>query len=185
MVRKSPRLATSGMIPLIVVLGLSATVWGGLLISTQHSTAQGSTVSSYTYSDNGLTCSTAADSVSATIGSLVNKVTQDPKFLKTADSSPYVFGNAENITGRSLTTGGVLLGGPTQNGSVVGGTTVKLPNVLEMVFYSYGSDTTCRDTSVLLGTTVSVNAIIVQIPVESGEFNMTGATFSLSAANWG
>jgi len=186
MIEKRRRPAAAGIIPLIVVLALSSVVWTGVFLSSQeHNGEQGSTASSYVYRDNGLTCSVPVNSVPTAVAALVSEVTHNPKFLKVANSSPYAFGNAEEITGRFLTTGGTLPSGATQNGSVNGGTTIPLPNVMEMVFYSYGPGTTCGDTGVRLDSITSVNAMVIQVPIESGGFNMTGATFSLTAANWG
>jgi hypothetical protein len=181
--KRSHRPAAAGVIPFVVVLSLSAAIWAGLLTSSHQSNAAKAS-DEYSYSDNGLTCTIPADYQSSTTVDLVKQITQNPKFLKVTGASAFVFGNAENITGISVTTGGKLLGGPTQNSSAVGGTTMRLPNELEMVFYSYGSSTTCADTSLTRDATTFQYAIVVHIPIESGGFDMTGATFSLTAAGW-
>jgi hypothetical protein len=181
MAKKNQRFATVGIIPLIpllVVLGLSAAVWAGLAFSSQSQTsspAQGTAPIS-TYSDNDLTCSSPTGTTPA-VASLVTRVADDSRFTSLTKGSPYVFEYADNITGRSITTGGVLLDGPTQNGSVIGGVTVHLPDLVELVFYSYGPNTSCGDT----GTSMAIDSIVVQVPVDAGGFNMTGATFEPSA----
>jgi hypothetical protein len=183
MVKGSRRPAAAGVVPLIVILSLSGLVSAELLVSSRHgSDAQAS--DEYSYSDNGLTCTIPSNYRFSTTADLVKQITQDPEFLKAAGTSAFVFGNAENITGISVGTGAELLGGATQNGSVVAGNAAHLPDVLELVFYSYGPGTTCADTSLTRDTTASPNAIVVQIPIESAGFNMTGATFSLTAASW-
>lgn len=181
--KKSGRLATVSIIPLLVVVGLSSVVWAGAIMSSRYG-SHDPAASTYTYSDNGLSCTIATGSVPASVATLVESVVQNQKFLEIAGTSPYVFGNAQDITDRSLTTGGIVLGGPAQNGSIIGGTTVPLPNLLEMVFYSYGSATNCGDTSVRYGSTSQVQTIVVQIPIEPGGFNMTGATYHFSQGNW-
>jgi len=115
-----------------------------------------------TYTVNGLTCPIPADYLSfkATVH-LVPIVAQQPQFLNLAKGSPYMFGNAENLTDRTL----LIDNQPVQH----------LPDAVEMVFYTYGPNTLCDETGGLgnlwLGT------IVVQVPVQSGGFNLTGATY--------
>jgi hypothetical protein len=67
-----------------------------------------------------------------------------------------------NITDIKQVFGGKLLSGPTQNGSVVGGTTVYLPDVVELVFYNVGPNTSCNRQA---GSGFSID---VQVPIQGG-----------------
>ena len=122
------------------------------------------------YTTNGLTCPVPPDY--STLGSLMSAVTQDPRFVNLADGETYVFGNGEMITGRTVTTGGTY---DNDTGKAVGGTTIYLPDAMELVFYGFGPTTFCGQIPGLNSPANQV--IVVQVPLQSGEFNMTGATF--------
>lgn len=112
---------------------------------------------------NGLTCSIPAAYLSSTsVVRLVPLVTQSPQFISLANGSRYVFGNAENITGRTQQVGSQ----PAQH----------LPDVLEMVFYGHGPDTDCAMTS----ANGAQGTIVVQVPLQNGTFDLPIATYHVS-----
>jgi hypothetical protein len=113
-----------------------------------------------TYTINGLKCHvpTAYQSYSSVVH-LLPLVTTNPRFLNLTGGMPFVFGNAENITDRTQQIGNQPL--------------IHLPDALEMVFYSIGANTSC---GMLLGG--SETTIDVQVPIQNGAYNMTGATFN-------
>jgi len=116
-----------------------------------------------TYSVNGLTCPIPADYLSFKAAvHLVPIVTQQPQFLNLAQGSPYMFGNAENLTDRAQQVGNQ----PLQH----------LPDAVEMVFYTYGPSTSCDETGGFGNPWLST--IVVQVPVQVGGFNLTGATYN-------
>ena len=113
-----------------------------------------------TYTINGLTCHVPADYQSnPSVLQLFPLVTTNPRFLNLTSGMPFVFGNAENITDRVQQIGNQP--------------PVHLPDALEMVFYSSGPGTSC---SMYFGK--SEATIDVQVPIQSGAYNMTGATFN-------
>lgn len=79
---------------------------------------------------------------------------------------PYIFGNAENITGRTQQIGNQP--------------PVHLPDALEMVFYSIGPNTNC---GMFLNKSESI--IDAQVPIQNGEFNMTGTSYGTSTPSGG
>jgi hypothetical protein len=110
-----------------------------------------------TYTINGLTCPIPNDYLSFTaVDRLLPLVTTNSQFLILTNGSPFVFGNAENITNRTQQIG---------NHSPV-----HLPDVVEMVFY--GPYTQCE--------TWGQDVIVVQVPIQEGGFNITGATYHTS-----
>jgi hypothetical protein len=74
-----------------------------------------------------------------------------------------VFGNAENITDRAEQIGNQP--------------PVHLPDVLEMVFYGFGPSTHCGESQT--SENQAQNTIVVQVPLQNGAFNLTGATYHL------
>ena len=113
-----------------------------------------------TYSINGLTCHVPAAYQSyPSVIHLLPLVTANPRFLNLTRGMPFVFGNAENITDRTQQIGNQP--------------PVHLPDALEMVFYSMGSNTSCGMYEGLSETTIDV-----QVPIQNGSYNMTGATFN-------
>ena len=115
-----------------------------------------------TYTINGLTCHVPAAYQSyPSVTHLLPLVTTDSRFLNITGGMPFVFGNAENITDRTQQVGNQP--------------PVHLPDVLEMVFYSNGPSTSC---GMLLG--ISEPTIDVQVPLQNGAYNMTGASFNES-----
>jgi hypothetical protein len=84
----------------------------------------------------------------------------DSRFLQATKGLPFTFGNGENITERSLQTLSQSL--------------VHLPDAVEMVFYNFGSITYCGELPTLTNYTQSV--IGVQVPIQQGGLNLTGAT---------
>jgi len=176
MISKNRRPAVAGALAVIIVIVFAAAVWAGSVLSNQaNSSAQDTTPVTATYNDNGLTCSLSPNTAPY-VATLVPKVTQDSRFLSIANGSAYVYEYTDNITGRSVVTGGTLQSGATQNGSVVDGTTIQLPDVVEMVFYTFGPDTSCGETS----SVTAIHSIVVQVPIEGGGFDLTAATFHLS-----
>ena len=133
------------------------------------SLGQADTEESYTI--NGLTCSDPSGTSSA-VATLVSNVVSNSRFQQATNGSKFLLGNYENITDRVQTIGGKLLAGPDQNGSVIGGTSVRLPDVTELVFYSYGASTTCERVP---GDYVALD---VQVPIQDGAYNMTGMQIS-------
>ena len=116
-----------------------------------------------TYTVNGLTCPIPADYASFKAAvHLVPIVTQQPQFLDLANGSPYMFGNAENLTDRTQQVGNQ----PIQH----------LPDAVEMVFYTYGPSTFCDEAGGFSNPWLST--IVVQVPVQAGGFNLTGATYN-------
>lgn len=118
------------------------------------------------YVDNGLTCFLPLDAPSY-ISNLVPRVAESPVFLNYTNGAPYIFEDATNITDRTETVGGTVLNGPTQNG-VVGGTTINLPPVVELTFYSFGPRTSCGEDE--LGAATGL--IVVHVPVQNGGFDI-------------
>lgn len=174
MPKKRP--AVAAVLVIMIVVIFAAAVWAGSVLSNQaNSSTQGSAPVTATYNDNGLTCSLSANAAPY-VATLVPKVTQDSRFLSVANGSAYVFEYTDNITGRSVVMGGTLQSGATQNGRVVDGTTIQLPDVVEMVFYTFGPDTSCGETS----SAIAIHSIVVQVPIEAGGFDLTAATFHLS-----
>jgi len=142
--------------------------WGDLLVahfyvgaSTIQTTSSSTTAAvGPAYTINGLTCHVpVAYQSSPSVMHLLPLVTTDPRFLNLTRGVPFVFGNAENITDRVR--------------QVDNQPPVHLPDALEMVFYSTGPNTSC---GMLLGG--SETAIDVQVPIQNGAYNMTGATFN-------
>jgi len=117
-----------------------------------------------TYTVNGLTCPIPADYLSFKAAvHLVPIVTQQPQFLNLAKGSPYMFGNAENLTDRTQQVGNQ----PVQH----------LPDAVEMVFYTYGPSTSCDETGGFGNPWLST--IVVQVPVQVGGFNLSGAIYNM------
>ena len=103
----------------------------------------------------------------------IERLKKQPGFLNLANGSPYVYEYSDNITNDTVTIGGTYT-----NGTIVGGYTQYLPPMVEMGFYTYGPGTFCGET----GTLTAIHLIIVQIPIESGMFNISEATFHISGA---
>jgi len=117
-----------------------------------------------TYSDDGVTCALSA-SAPRYIDNLVPEITQTSKFQTLANGMPFIYAYTDNITNRVAS---------------VGGTTQNLPPLVELGFYSYGGATSCGD----VGTVNATELILVQVPTLNSEFNMTGATYDLSAPHF-
>ncbi|GEM_PF-5129131 len=116
-----------------------------------------------TYTVNGLTCPIPSDYLSFKAAvNLVPMVTQQPQFLSLANGSPYMFGNAENLTDRTQQ----IDNGPVQH----------LPDAVEMVFYTWGTSTYCGETGGFVNPWLST--IVVQVPVQNERYNLTGATYN-------
>jgi hypothetical protein len=163
---------------------VSASIFAAYFItrSESQSASGGPTVVGGSYAINGLTCTYPdgyPQGTSAGVASLVSSVTQGTRFQAETNGSIFVLGYAGNITGRSEIVGGKMQTGPGQNGSVVGGTTVYLPNVIELVFYSYGSATTCDGGR---GDYISID---VQIPIQDNRYNTTGMQMSTGRGPYG
>ena len=117
------------------------------------------TASGPSYTINGLTCSVPQAYLRYTsVIHLLPLVTATSGFQSLANEMPFVFGNAENLTN-----------GIQQIGN---NPPVHLPDALEMVFYSAGQKTTC-------GTFLNRAQVIidVQVPIQNGGYNLTGATY--------
>ena len=118
----------------------------------------GTALSAASYRLNGLTCPVPSDYLRyRSVTSLLPEVTMSPGFLNLAKGMPFGFGNAENITDRIL--------------QIDGRPHVRLPDALEMVFYSGGPDTSC---GMLLNKAQAV--IDAQVPIQNGAYNITGTT---------
>ena len=141
---------------LIVALALP----GAFFLSGKTTASQQVSLSSQSYSDNGLSCS-VPPGTPAFIAQLVPAITQSQKFLAVASGQGFVFEHWDNITERSVT---------------VGTTTSQLPPVVELVFYTYGPNTACEMT----GETGVTGVIYAQVPIVNGAFSMSGATVTLS-----
>ena len=115
-------------------------------------------LASPTYTVNGLTCPFESGTP-ANVISLVTKVTQNARFLNATEKGQFMLGNYENITARSE--------------SVDGGPIVYLPDAIELVFYS--PQTVASTCQRQLGLYYWID---VQVPVQDGDFNMTGAQIS-------
>jgi hypothetical protein len=110
---------------------------------------------------NGLTCPVPAGYTSnIAVATLLPKVVADPRFLNLTHDQPFVFGNAETVSNRTEQVGNQP--------------PVHLPDVLEMVFYSQGSATSC---SMYLSDAIST--VVVDVPIINGNYNLTNATFNL------
>ena len=139
---------------IVIVVGL-----GGFLVFNSGLFANSGT-GGFRYADNGVDCALPANAPTW-LGVLVPRVTQSPRFLNVSEGMPFLYAHSENITDRVVTSKGV---------------TDQLPPVVEIVFNNYGASTACSDLN-----TVSVDHIMVaQVPIENGEFNVTGATIWLS-----
>jgi hypothetical protein len=169
----------AGVLSIVIVVVLSAFVWGVAALvgrdQINSSETQQTGPTATTYSDNGLTC-TLPTQMASYVAFLVPQIAQNSRFLTVTNGLPYVYEYSDNITDRSVTTDGTLQGGATQNGSVVGGTVTHLPPVVEIVFYTFGATTSCGETN----PAAAIHSIVVQVPIQDGEFNMTAATFHLS-----
>lgn len=120
-----------------------------------------------TYTINGLTCSVPSGYLSfASVIYLLPLVTTSPRFLNLTDGLPFVFGNAENITGITQ--------------QIDDQPPVHLPDTVEMVFYSYGPSTYCGEMQTL--TEYAQNVIDVQVPIQNGGFNLTGTAYHRSGS---
>ena len=114
------------------------------------------------YTINGLTCPVPKDYLSySSVIYLLPLVTTSPLFLSLTNGMPFVFGNAENITNRMQQIGNQP--------------PVHLPDVVEMVFYNNGPTTSCSN---FHPNTAQV--IDVQVPIQNGGFNLTGASYHAS-----
>lgn len=151
-----------GIVAVTVALVTAAGLW---LFSSQTGINAGT---SNQYSINGLSCQFQA-TTPAYVRDIVASLGQNARFLSATNGSPFMLGGYGNITDRTQIVGGKLLSGPTQNGSVVGGTTIRLPDVVELVFYNVGPNTTCNRQ---VGSGFSID---VQVPIQNGGLNMTGA----------
>jgi hypothetical protein len=167
--RRAGSLVAIGFILIVV---LSGSFWAAtFLLKDDQPGSSGRTNAEQSYTINGSTCQDP-NGTSPAIAALISSVTQSPRFQQATNESRFLLGNYENITGRVQTIGGKLLAGPAQNGSVIGGTAVHLPDVTELVFYSYGASTTCGRVP---GDYVALD---VQVPVQDGVYNMTGMQIS-------
>lgn len=117
-----------------------------------------------TYSDNGLIC-TLPIGTPAYVSSLVPRITQTAQFNDRAGSLPYVYVYTDNITNHSVT---------------VNNNTKELPDMVELGFYTDGPTTSCNDT----GTLSAIHLILVQVPLQNGAFNLTGATYTLQPPHY-
>ena len=114
------------------------------------------------YTVNGLTCP-FWEGMSQNVISLVQNITRDSRFLNATHDGQFTLGNYENITD-----GIQIIGG----NRTVAGTTIHLPDVIELVFYgSESGTTTCQRSA-----NQYVN-VVVHVPIQGGGFNMTGADF--------
>ena len=147
---------------------VGGTEWGDLEVlhfyvgptATQTASSSTAAATGPTYTINGLTCHVpiAYQSYRSVIY-LLPMVTSNPRFVNLTSGLPFVFGNAENITGRTQQIGNQP--------------PVHLPDALEMVFYSMGPNTSCGEYEGLQETTIDV-----QVPIQNGAYNMTGTTFN-------
>jgi hypothetical protein len=113
------------------------------------------------YTINGLTCVVPKDYTSySSVVHLLPLVTTSPRFLNLTEGLPFVFTYAGNITNRTQQIGSQ----PVQH----------LPDVVEMTFYSHGPNTTCGMVSAFRAQSF----IDVQVPIQQGNYNVTGATYS-------
>jgi hypothetical protein len=177
--RTNSRFAMAGVLSIVIAIVLSAFVWGAATLvghdQIDSSETQPIGPVATTYSDNGLTCTLPTQTASH-VAFLVPQIAQNSRFLTVTNGLPYVYEYSDNITDRSVTTGGTLQGGAMQNGSVTGGIVTHLPPIVEIVFYTFDSTTSCGETN----AAAAIHSIVVQVPVQDGGFNMTAATFHLS-----
>jgi hypothetical protein len=177
--RTNTRFAMAGVLSIVIAVVLSAFVWGAAALvghdQVNSSETQRTGPAATTYSDNGLTCALPTQTASY-VAFLVPQIAQNSRFLNATNGSPYVYEYSDNITDRAVTTGGTLQGGATQNGSVTGGIVTHLPPVVEIVFYTFGATTSCGETN----AAAAIHSIVVQVPIQDGEFDMSAATFHLS-----
>lgn len=148
------KLLYGSIVAIVVVVGL-----GGIMIFNAG-LSPNSSATGFRYADNGVDCALPANT-KVWLGVLVPRVTESTQFLNVSEGRPFLYAHSENITDRVLTTKGV---------------TTQLPPVVEIVFNNYGSATACSD---LFAATLNRN-LVAQIPLENGEFNLTGATIWLS-----
>lgn len=113
--------------------------------------ATGQTAVPGDYTVNGLTCPDPSHT-SAEEVTLISQITESPRFQAATNGSRFVLGDFENLTDRIQT---------------INGTTTRLPDALELVFYGYGSATTC-----VRGPGNYVD-LFVDVPIENGIYNVT------------
>jgi hypothetical protein len=117
----------------------------------------GSTISP-TYTVNGLTCPVINGDILSRVGRpyvitpVIQEVTQSPQFAAATEGLPYVLAGADNMTNGSQTYLGV---------------TTRLPDRLELGFYTNGTSTTC-----ITGPRTWMNSIDVQVPIINGSYNV-------------
>jgi hypothetical protein len=112
------------------------------------------------YNDNGLTCAVPQD-VPAFVAQLIPAITQSQKFGNATSGAEFVFEHWDNITDRSVT---------------IGSTTSQLPPATELVFYTYGPNTTCG----MAGEKGATAVIYAQVPLENGAFKVPDESVYLS-----
>ena len=112
------------------------------------------------YSDGGLTCALSPSSP-AYVNSLVPEVVRTSQFQTRIGGMPFAFASYDNISNRVLS-----------NGT----TTQYLPPIVELVFYSSGSGTSCTN----VGPMTATRTLVVQVPIENGGLNVAGATYHVS-----
>jgi hypothetical protein len=156
------------LVILTVTLSASVGIVFFLTNGLQAASNSQTTTTAY-YTINGLTCADPSDTPN-TVTALVSAITSSQRFLAATNGSQFVLGNYESITDRETTSGGKFFSGPDQNGTLVGGTVINLPDVLELVFYGYGPSTTCARP----GGHTAFLALDVQVPIQNGVYNMTG-----------
>jgi hypothetical protein len=153
-------------VAIAVALGASFIAGQGVPI-TQSAGSQANGVTNISYSNNGITCQLPASSPRY-VSYLVPLVVQSPIFLAATNGSPYLFGDASNMTNRIQIIGGKVTSGPLQNFSVAGGTTIHLPPVADLSFYTYGPGTSCAGQP-----PPPKEFLMVNVPLEGGSFNLT------------
>ena len=168
--RKKAKLGIAGTSFTLVVLFLLISLIGTFsLIEIKQGTSH-----SNAYSDNGLTC-TLPTGTPSYVSYLVPLVVRSSDFQNLANGAAYVYSYTDNVTNDVVTIGGTF-----ENSTIVGGTTQNLPAMVEMGFYTYGANTFCGET----GTLNAVHLIFVQVPIQNGVFNITGATYHISVSHY-
>jgi len=165
---------TAGVSPLALVVALAVLLTVSFVAGqgasnvSKGAASQANAVINTPYSDNGITCQLGANSPSY-VTYLVPRVVQSPIFLAATAGSPYLFGDSSNMTNRIQILGGQVTSGPTENFSVAGGTTIHLPSVVDLSFYTYGPGTSCAGQP-----PPPKEFLMVNVPLEGGSFNLTG-----------
>ena len=117
--------------------------------------------SPYSYADNGLDCPVPPGTPSK-VTLLLQKVVDTPQFLSVADGLPYFMNSYNSVSNRNVTYNGV---------------TTFLPNATELNFLNYGDSKECSFQGVWS------QSIIVDVPIQGNDYNVTGEQITLAGAS--